>query len=305
MENIGKARLHERLDTSTPLELVSLVPLMDRTGGSPDIVVGLIDGPVMMHHADLVGTTIRHAPGGTKGGCVQRTSVACMHGTFVAGILSARRSSSALGICPDCTLVVRPIFSDLIPNQVEMPTATLEELASAIVDCMAAGARVLNLSVGLMQPSIRGERSLQEALDAAARRGVLIVAAAGNGRTIGSSIITRHPWVIPVVACNVRGAPLDYSNLGRSIGTQGLRAPGERVPGLGTGENGIELEGTSVATPFVTGTIALLWSLFPNAHASRVRFAVTRGSSARARTVVPPLLNAWHAYQVMTQTICN
>jgi subtilisin family serine protease len=257
MENIGKALLHGSLDTATPLELVSLVPLMDRTGGSPDIVVGLIDGPVMMHHADLVGTTIRQAPGGTREGCVQRTSVACMHGTFVAGILSARRSSSARGICPDCTLVVRPIFSDLIPNQAEIPTATLEELASAIMDCMAAG---------------------------------------------GSSIITRHPWVIPVVACNVRGAPLDYSNLGWSIGTQGLRAPGERVLGLGTGENGIELEGTSVATPFVTGTIALLWSLFPNAHASRVRFAVTRGSSARTRAVVPPLLNAWNAYQAMTQT---
>ncbi|WHZ15424.1 MAG: Putative protease [Nitrospira sp.] len=254
-----------------------------------------------MRHPDLAGTTIREASAGRKGGCLQTTSVACMHGTFVAGILSARRASVTPGICPDCTLVVRPIFSDLIPNEAETPTATPEELASAIVDCMAAGAQVLNLSVGLIRPSIRGERLLQEALDAATRQGVLVVAAAGNQGTVGSSTITRHPWVIPVVACNVRGVPLEYSNLGCSIGTQGLCAPGERVMSLGIDENGVALEGTSVATPFVTGTIALLWSLFPNIQATRVRFAVTRGSSARARTVVPPLLNAWNAYQSMVQ----
>jgi len=37
---------------------------------------------------------------------------ACSHGTLVAGVLSARRDSLHPGICPGCTLVVRPIFSD-------------------------------------------------------------------------------------------------------------------------------------------------------------------------------------------------
>ena len=49
-----------------------------------------------------------------------------------------------------------------------------------------------------------------------------MVAAAGNQGTLGSSAITRHPWVIPVVACDLRGRPMNESNLGSSIGRRGL-----------------------------------------------------------------------------------
>jgi hypothetical protein len=38
-----------------PLELTKLTALMDRTSGSPDVKIGLIDGPVMIQHPDLVG----------------------------------------------------------------------------------------------------------------------------------------------------------------------------------------------------------------------------------------------------------
>ncbi len=81
-----------------------------------------------------------------------------------------------------------------------MPSATPDELAAAIVDCIEAGAHVLNLSAGLVQQSPKGERELEQALYYAAKRGVIVVAAAGNQRTIGSSAITRHPWVIPAWA---------------------------------------------------------------------------------------------------------
>jgi subtilisin family serine protease len=58
---------------------------------------------------------------------------------------------------------------------------------------------VINLSVALEGASPRGRRSLQEALDFALHRGVLVVAAAGNQGAIGGSVITRHPWVTPVL----------------------------------------------------------------------------------------------------------
>src|SRR5207248_8661846 len=113
-------------------------------------------------------------------------------------------------------------------------SATPQELAAAIVDCVEAGARVVNLSLALAQHSTRNEQTLEEALDYATQRGVLVVAAAGNQGTVGSSAITRHPWVIPVVACDLQGRPISGSNLGSSIGRRGLTAPAENIVSLGT-----------------------------------------------------------------------
>jgi subtilisin family serine protease len=99
-----------------------------------------------------------------------------------------------------------------------MPSATPQELASAIVETISAGAKILNVSAALVQPSARGEGELQSALDYAAQRAVIIVAATGNQGVVGSSVITRHPWLIPVAGCDLQGRPLSQSNLGNSIG---------------------------------------------------------------------------------------
>ncbi len=53
------------------------------------------------------------------------------------------------------------------------------------------------------------------------------------------------------------------SNLGSSIARRGLMAPGDAVTSLGTNGQTVTSGGTSAATPFVTGAIALLWSIFP------------------------------------------
>lgn len=286
----------------TPLDLVKLTALMERTSGRPEIMVGLLDGPVAINHPDLARENIREIPGSVNGVCTQANSVACMHGTFVAGILCAKRNSSAPAICPNCTLLVRPIFVGATAESAQMPSTTPEELAAAIIDTMRAGARVLNLSVALMHPSPAGQRELEEALDYAARHGVIVVAAAGNQGTVGSSALTRHPWVIPVVACDLQGRPISYSNLGSSIGRRGLGAPGEDITSLGADGKPLTFGGTSAATPFVTGAIALLWSEFPTATPVEVRLAVTQASAQRRTTVVPPLLDALAAYQVMVAT---
>ena len=180
-----------------------------------------------------------------------------------------------------------------------MPSATPAELAAAILDSIRAGARVLNLSLALTQPSSTGQRELEEALNHAARRGVIIVAAAGNQGAIGSSAITRHPWVIPVVAYDLRGRPINQSNLGGSIGRRGLGAPGDDVTSLGADGSTITFGGTSVAVPFVTGAIALLWSQFLTATAAEMKFALTQVSTQPRTTIVPPLLDAWAAYQYL------
>jgi subtilisin family serine protease len=277
--------------------MVKLTTLMERTSGSPEVKIGLIDGPVATQHPDLAPEHVREIPGSRSIACAQADSTACLHGTFVAGILSAKRNSPAPAICPECTLLVRPIFAELISGPEHMPSATPRELAAAIIECIEAGARVINLSLALAQPSTTGERSLEDALDQAVRRGVIVVAAAGNQGTLGSSAITRHPWVVPVVACDVRGRPVNESNLGGSIGRRGLRAPGDGITSLGAEGQSLTLGGTSVAVPFVTGATALLWSVFPSATAAHIKFAVTQGATPRRASVVPPLLDATAAYQ--------
>ena len=255
----------------TPLDLVRLTPLIDRTSGRPEVTIGLIDGPVVMDHPELANQHIREIPGNGSAACTQANSTACLHGTFVAGILSAKRGSVAPAICPNCTLLVRPIFAETTAANGEMPSATPEELAQAILDCIDAGARVLNISAALAQPSMKNERTLEEALDQAARRGVIVVAAAGNQGTLGSTAITCHPWVIPVVGYDLQGRPMNHSNLGSSIGRRGLGAPGDRITSLGAEGKPLTFGGTSAAAPFVTGAIALLWSEFPNASGDRYK----------------------------------
>jgi subtilisin family serine protease len=284
-----------------PLDLVELTPLMELTSGRSEVVVGLIDGSVLKQHPELLGANISEISGKQSSQCVQANSIACVHGTFVAGILCGKRNSAAPAICPNCTLLVRPIFAEATLGSEQMPSATPADLAAAIIESIDAGARILNMSVAIAQPSSQGELKLQEALNYALQHGVIAVAASGNQGTLGSSAITRHPWVIPVVACDLQGRPIRYSNLGGSIGRRGLSAPGDQITSLGTEEQPLTLGGTSVAVPFVTGAIALLWSEFPTATAAEVKLAVTQGNGSRRTTVVPPLLDAWAAYQVMAR----
>lgn len=279
------------------LESVGLRPLMERSEGRREVAIGLIDGPVAADHPDLEASRVRAVGAEAGQACSTRDRAACLHGTFVAGVLVGRRGSVAPAICPACTLLVRPIFAETTELPLEMPSASPAELATAITDCVAAGASVVNLSLALAHPSLNAERALQAALDGALRRGVIIVAAAGNQGVVGSSAITRYPWVIPVVASNFDGRPLGECNLSRSIGRNGLSASGDRVTSLGAAGEPLTFGGTSAAAPFVTGAIALLWSEFPAASAVAIKYALLRGSGGHRTSIAPPLLDAWAAYQ--------
>lgn len=269
---------------------------MGLSSGSSDVAVALLDGPVDMSHPDLASASIRDVVGSQAGACMQLQSDACTHGTFVAGILAARRGSPAPAICPDCPLLVRPIFRESANNG-HLPMTTPDQVAQAIVECVTAGAWVLNLSAAMDEPWTGAERRLEESLNYAARRGVLVVAAAGNQGTLGSSAITRHPWVIPVVAYDRQRRPMSQSNLGSSMGRHGLGAPGEAIESLGPGGRILTFGGTSFAAAFVTGAIALLWSVFRATSAADMRYAVTHGQ--RRTAVAPPLLDAWAAYEMV------
>jgi subtilisin family serine protease len=273
---------------------------MARTNGRAEIKIGLIDGPVALDHPDLAAQNIFLVPGKQSGVCSIATSLACLHGTFVAGMLMAKRGSAAPAICPGCTLLVRPIFTESASTNGDMPSAKPAELAAAIVDTVNAGARLINLSAAVAQPSASGERELEEALNYAARRNVIVVVAAGNQGTVGSSVITRHPWSIPVAACDLQGRMMEASNMGNSIGRNGLTAAGSDITSLVAAGKPQTFSGTSAAVPFVVGTIALLLSKFPSASAAQVKLAIMGAGGQRRKTIAPPLLDAWAAFEAMT-----
>ena len=193
---------------------------MEVTSGSSEVAIGLIDGPVATNHPDLAAQAVTDIGPGRVVACGHGASAACMHGTYVAGILIARRGSDAPAICPDCVLLVRPIFLEATTGR-DDPRAEPEDLAQALTDCTGAGVRVVNVSAALAQPTISDERGLTQALDHAARRDVIVVVAAVLRPTLASTAITRHPWVIPVVSYDDHARPQDHCTIGRSIGRSG------------------------------------------------------------------------------------
>jgi subtilisin family serine protease len=295
------ASVHDVSDASAvaALTLAGLPPLMNIASGT-GVTVGLIDGPVRLDHRDLEANNI-HVLSARGATCQTPDSFACSHGTLVAGLLHARRDSLAPGICPGCRLLVRPIFPEAreVSRSTDMPSATPEDVTRAIYEVLDAGARIINLSVALLGQGSRSEQQLEHALHAAAHRGVIVVVAAGNDGLVGSSSITRHPWVIPVVGCERTGRILSTSNLGASIGSRGLSAPGQDILGLSSRGGYERFSGTSVAVAFVVGAIALLSAAVPRATPTALRLAVTRGSGHTRRSVTPPLLDAWRAYQTL------
>ncbi|MGN6871247.1 MAG: S8 family serine peptidase [Solirubrobacteraceae bacterium] len=271
---------------------MGLDTVMGHARGASTVPVGLIDGPVDLRHPALADATLHPVGRDGIGACVDPESVACGHGTFTAGILAADRSSGAPGICPDSPLLIRPIFSEAGDGATDWPHATPTEVTAAIGECIAAGARIVNLSVELVAAGTdRDEAKLTATVDRAAQRGVLLVTAAGNHALLSGDALSRHPWVIPVAACNRRGDPLPGTNLGASIGRRGVMAPGEAIVSLSPGGTTTSRSGTSAAAAFVSGALALAWSLVPRASGDAVRYALTRAHRTGRRSIVPPLLS--------------
>jgi hypothetical protein len=144
----------------SPVLLVRLGDLMKLGSGRPETTAALIDCPVARDLSDLVAATIREIPGKLTRTCARSATVACTHGTFVAGMLSARRGSVAPAICPGCTLL-RPSFAETAKGNGQMPSANPEERAEALTDSVDTGARVINLSSALIRPSPEGESKLR------------------------------------------------------------------------------------------------------------------------------------------------
>lgn len=283
---------------SYPLGQTQLNSLMAATAGNPAIAIGIIDGPTDLSHPDLQKARIQEL---SNADCEAIDSLACLHGTFTAGMLAADRSSQAPALCPDCTFILRPIFCETGRDRPPCPEVTPEQLAEALQETLNAGANIVNLSLGLSAPRLLSAPELQKTFERARRLGALVVAASGNLKQIGPVPLFDHPWVIPVAACDRLGRITPGSNTGLSVGRRGLMAPGQQIVSTAPGGGYTATSGTSTAAPFVTGAIALLWSLYPNASAAEIRRAILRPDIRRG-SIAPPPLDARASWQQLEQS---
>jgi len=295
-----------------PLNLIRLQSMMAISRGIPNVTIGLIDGPVDMNHPAFDGSKISAVNQSQIAVCKNASSIACRHGTFITGILCAKRGLAAPAICPGCKLLLRPIFIETPDNSskginkedIMFPSTRPEELSEAIIEVVNAGARIINLSLGLSTSSLIRYPILQEAYDYARLHGTIIVAASGNQGNIGSISLLQNEWIIPVAACNEYGQLDPISNFGPSIGYRGLMAPGINITSTKSGGGYTKMSGTSFAAPFVTGSIALLWCIFSKATATELIHAIRLAASSRShRSIIPPLLNMEDTYRILQSTL--
>jgi YD repeat-containing protein len=194
------------------------------------------------------------------------------HGTGVAGIIAAR-GNNAIGISG--VMWRAGVMSLRVLDSTG--TGDIARAVEAIDYATRNGAQVINCSWGTDDASI----ALREAIGRASRRGVLVVASAGNG---GRDIETQPHYPASYDSDNlISVASTDHSDLLTSFSNWGVThlavaAPGEDVLTTKMGGDYQTISGSSVSAPFVTGVAGLIKTLRPWLNADRTREIVIQGA---------------------------
>jgi serine protease len=178
------------------------------------------------------------------------------HGTHVAGTIAQATNNSygVAGIAYEASLMPLKVLSN-------HGGGTVADIAEAIKFAADNGADVINMSLGG-----GGESHLMKsAIEYAHRKGVVIIAAAGNENQNSASYPARYPHVIGVSALGPDTLKAPYSNFGAGVD---ISAPGGSDAGkilqatIDVDNKGVEVflgfQGTSMAAPHVAGVAALV-----------------------------------------------
>ncbi|MFE0022703.1 S8 family serine peptidase [Amycolatopsis sp. NPDC059021] len=212
-------------------------------------------------HADGSGVTVAVLDTGVDtsspalSGKVAGAGTDCAgHGTFVAGIVAAtpRPGGGFSGIAPGARVLSVPV-TDRIGG------TTAHSLATGIRTALAAGARIVQVSAAVVEPS----PELADAVAGAVTSGAVVVApaAVAAGQKPVAAYPAAYPGVVSVAAITPQGPPMRTDLPGIRVD---LAAPGAAITGLGPGGNGLfTASDDAVAAAMVSGAAALVRSYRP------------------------------------------
>ena len=167
-----------------------------------------------------------------------------VHGTAVASLIGAPANDVGMvGVYPEALLqtwdAARGTGTALLTS----------DIVAGVLAAASQGAGVINLSLG----SGRSLLPIQQAIETAIRKGMLVVAAAGNDGDVGSplSFPASLPHVLTVAATDEQNAVTSFSSQSRFVD---LAAPGENITVATALDNSWAAEaGTSFSSPLVAG----------------------------------------------------
>lgn len=253
--------------------------------GSHEVIVAVIDSGVDHRHADLtanIWNNPREVAGNGRdddgNGLIDDVvgwdfvnndpdptadDAPTYHGTHCAGIIGGV-GGNGLGVSGHSPRVKLMPLKFIASNGLGNISAAIRSIEYAV----ANGARIISNSWGGPQAS----HELAAAIDRARQRGVLFIAAAGNGGQDGigddNDSMPNYPSNYPsdnvlAVAATDRSDNLTrFSNYG--VRTVHIAAPGEQILSTQNGGGYQNLSGTSMATPLVAGVAAMMLALDPS-----------------------------------------
>jgi hypothetical protein len=230
-----------------------------------DVLVAVIDSEIDAKHPDLTGTIVKSfdALGGNE--------KPHAHGTSIAGAIAEH--GKLLGIAPGAQVLAIHAFDDT-PGAAHGNSFAIYKGLQWAAD---NNARVVNMSfAGPADPA------LQRMLAAAYDKGIVLIAAAGNGGPKSDPLYpAADPNVIAVTATDSDDHLFPIANRGRHIA---VAAPGVDIFALAPGDEYVFTTGTSIAAAHVSGIVALLLEHKPSLKPGEVRAALT----ATAQPLGPP-----------------
>jgi hypothetical protein len=221
------------------------LPQAHRLATGEKVLVAIIDSCIDVAHPEIAGRVAANFD------ALNSQEPPHSHGTAMAGAIVAH--AKLQGVSPGAQILAIRAFG-VASSGAEGTTLTL---LKALDWAVAHGARIINMSfAGPMDPE------MARALAAAHKRGVILVAAAGNAGAKSPPLFPASDGnVIAVTATDLNNKLLTVAIRGRHIA---LAAPGVDI--LGPAPNaGYQLSsGTSVAAAHVSGIVALLLERKPN-----------------------------------------